>query len=76
MSVKFVMDSYDQLFAYNGLSFDIQVLEKYFPGNKWIQKMKDPFDIIKQKTKLYVSLDNLAKWNGLAGKTENGKEAP
>lgn len=73
------LNKFDKIVGYNIINFDYLVLEPYDKLDtlkELSQKTLDLFQIIKQETKQYPSLNDLAKLNLGLKKTEDSKQIP
>lgn len=72
-------DGASLIVAYNGVSFDMPVMRKYYTSGerymRHLQKLHDPFDRIRSNTGLWVGLDAVLSRNGLPTKTGSGVDA-
>ena len=71
--------SADAIVGHNILNFDYAVLSKYCKQDlidKFVSKTIDTSKILHDKTGKFVKLNSLAKYNGIEGKTMEGKDAP
>ena len=76
--IREMMDGADTICAYNGRGFDMRVLYNYFDAQsieRWLDKLVDPFEVIRHKTNSWVKLDELCECNGLGGKSGDGLDA-
>ncbi len=74
-----LLDDADEIHFFNGTSFDLIVLSRYYDITKvaqWSRKLKDLLLTIKKKKGFYISLDTLCRLNGFKTKTMQASDAP
>jgi hypothetical protein len=72
-------DNAEIIVIYNGLGFDLKILNNHFSPKQvigWSEKLFDPFHDIRATTESWVKLDELLAANDLPQKTGSGIDAP
>ena len=72
------LDDAQVIVAYNGRGFDFRVLLRYYGGArvaKWLDRLCDPFEVVRETTGSWVKLDELLAANGLPRKSADGVRA-
>ena len=72
------LDSAAYIVAYNGREFDFRVLHKYYDDARmeaWLEKLVDPFEVIREGSVDWIKLHDLLVANGLNGKIGTGEDA-
>lgn len=72
------LDRAATIVAYNGRGFDFKVLAACLGEARvapWLERLRDPFEVIRARRDSWVKLDELLLANGLEGKSGDGVDA-